>query len=223
MSESVAQISARSREAILNALKNNGYKDENFEFGDSPNPVGHIISDYENPVEDMKRKMAENKYVVEECDGEAALADKINEIVASYGFESFIYGKSLEPELVEKINAKSKLLFDKEIENVRKDVFHTDFSVVKAKFGISSHGTACVVSSPDQPRMLSLAPMLLIVLLRKEDVVVSMAEALNAVKAENEKLPNNILFIAGPSRTADIELITVFGVHGSQKAHIIIY
>ncbi|WP_194941643.1 LUD domain-containing protein, partial [Campylobacter coli] len=62
-----------------------------------------------------------------------------------------------------------------------------------------------------------------IVLLKKEDIVKSLSEALNLVKKENEILPTNILFIAGPSRTADIELITVFGVHGPQIAHIIIY
>ncbi len=222
MSETREQISARSRAAILGKLRSEGYKGDKFEFGDSPNPVEHIRSDYEDKVGDMKRKMAENKYVVEECD-EAHLADKINEIVAQYGYESFIYGRSLEPELVEQIKASKKTLFDKEIEHFRADVFHTDFAVIKAECGISSHGTACIISSPEQPRMLSLAPMLLIVLLRKEDVVVSMAEALNAVKAKHPSLPSNILFVAGPSRTADIELITVFGVHGSQKAHIIVY
>ena len=60
-------------------------------------------------------------------------------------------------------------------------------------------------------------------LLKKEDVVQSLAEALNLVKSENAELPSNILFIAGPSRTADIELITVFGVHGSQKVHLLLY
>lgn len=72
--------------------------------------------------------------------------------------------------------------------------------------------------------MLSLAPNLCIVLLKKDRVKNSLASALNALKADcNGKLPSNILFIAGPSRTADIELITVFGVHGSQKAHLILY
>ena len=72
--------------------------------------------------------------------------------------------------------------------------------------------------------MLSLAPNLCIVLLKKDRVKNSLVSALNALKVDqNGKLPSNILFIAGPSRTADIELITVFGVHGSQKAHLILY
>lgn len=122
-----------------------------------------------------------------------------------------------------KIEATQKICFNQEIENLREDVFHSDFSVIRARVGVSSHGVALVHSSKTQPRMLSLAPTLCIMLLKKENIVGSLAEALNLVKAENAVLPSNILFIAGPSRTADIELITVFGVHGSQKVHIILY
>ena len=39
---------------------------------------------------------------------------------------------------------------------------------------------------------------------------------------KNSGNPSNILFIAGPSRTADIELKTVFGVHGPQQVYIIL-
>ncbi|HHY2377507.1 TPA: LutC/YkgG family protein, partial [Campylobacter jejuni] len=133
-----------------------------------------------------------------------------------------IYGADLNLNL-EQIKAEKKICFDKEIENLRSEVFHSDFSIIHARAGVSSHGVALIPSSKTQPRMLSLAPKLCIVLLKKENVVKSLSEALNLVKKENEILPTNILFIAGPSRTADIELITVFGVHGPQIAHIIIY
>ncbi|WP_141083874.1 LutC/YkgG family protein, partial [Campylobacter jejuni] len=139
-----------------------------------------------------------------------------------YGFKSMIYGADLNLNL-EQIKAEKKICFDKEIENLRSEVFHSDFSIIHARAGVSSHGVALIPSSKTQPRMLSLAPKLCIVLLKKENVVKSLSEALNLVKKENEILPTNILFIAGPSRTADIELITVFGVHGPQIAHIIIY
>lgn len=273
MSESRAQISARSREEILAALKN-GFKIPNFKPSPSIDPVGHIKSSGDMLAE-MKQKMTDNKFVVEESD-EANLEAKINEITASYGYKKLIYPSNLQLNL-DKINADSKVCFDKSVENLRKEVFHSEFSIINARCGVSSHGVVCVLSSKEQPRMLSLAPTLCIILLRKEAVVRSMSEALNLVKAEclgvlpsgasensgggavNSNgarggifadgkaaaasvadtaikkaqanatqsaagaLPSNVLFIAGPSRTADIELITVFGVHGSQKVHLVLY
>lgn len=215
----IKEISKRSKEAILAGLKK-GYKDENFHFVPSVDPVEHIKS-MGNALEEMKQKMRDNKFIVEECD-EEHLEVKINEITASYGYEKLIYPSNLGLDL-NKIIASEKVCFDKEIEDLRKEVFHSEFSIIHARCGVSSHGVVCVLSSKEQPRMLSLAPTLCIILLKKENVVRSMSEAFALVKKENEILPNNILFIAGPSRTADIELITVFGVHGSQKVHLILY
>lgn len=216
---SIKEISARSKEKILAGLKK-GYKDPEFRRVESADPVAHIKSAGDKLAE-MKQKMTDNKFIVEECD-EAHLEGKINEIVASYGYEKLIYPSNLGLDLT-KINASEKVCFDKEIENLRKEVFHSEFSIIRARCGVSSHGVVCVISSKEQPRMLSLAPTLCIILLKKEQVVRSMSEAFALVKKENEVLPNNILFIAGPSRTADIELITVFGVHGSQKVHLVLY
>lgn len=216
---SIKEISATSKEAILAGLKK-GYKDDKFTFKASTDPVPHIKSSG-NALAEMKQKMTDNKFIVEECD-KAHLEAKINEITASYGYEKMIYPSNLGLD-IDKINASDKVCFDKEIENLRKEVFHSEFSVIHARCGVSSHGVVCVLSSKEQPRMLSLAPTLCIILLKKENVVRSMSEAFALVKKENEVLPNNILFIAGPSRTADIELITVFGVHGSQKVHLIVY
>lgn len=219
MSESRQEISSRSKEAIFSALKQ-GYKDKSFNYVPSIDPVLHIKGSGDR-LEEMKQKMRDNKFIVEECDKEH-LESKINEIVAGYGYEKLIYPSNLGLD-IDKINASEKVCFDKEVENLRQQVFHSEFSIINARCGVSSHGVVCVPSSKEQPRMLSLAPTLCIILLKKEEVLKSMSEALNLIKTENPTLPNNILFIAGPSRTADIELITVFGVHGSQKVHLILY
>lgn len=219
MSSRIEGISQRSKKQILERLKR-AYQIPEFESKPNIDPVIHIQRD-EDKLSEMKRKMTDNKYIVEEC-SKSDLENKINEIVKGYGYQKMIYSESLELDL-DKIEAAQKVCFNQEIENLREEVFHSDFSVVHARVGVSSHGVALVHSHKTQPRMLSLAPMLCIILLKKGDIVESLAEALNLVKAENYILPSNILFIAGPSRTADIELITVFGVHGSQKVHIILY
>ncbi|QBL11057.1 LutC/YkgG family protein [Campylobacter helveticus] len=215
----IEEISAKSKEAILSKLRG-AYVDKEFVRSPSIDPVEHIISNGAM-LDEMKQKMSDNKYIVEESTREK-LEDKINEITQNYGYESLLYGESLGLDLT-KIKANKKICFNQEIENLRSEVFHSDFSIIHASYGVSSHGVALVLSSKEQPRMLSLAPKLCIVLLKKERIVPSLSEALNLVKQENEVLPSNILFIAGSSRTADIELITVFGVHGPQKAHIILY
>ncbi|MCR8695851.1 MULTISPECIES: LutC/YkgG family protein [Campylobacter] len=216
----IDEISAKSKEMILARLKDS-HKITGFESSSSIDPVEHIQTT-DNPLEEMKQKMSDNKYIVHECDP-STLEDTINEIVASYGYKKMIYGSGLNLNL-DKISAEQKICFDKPIEELRDIVFHSQFSIIHAEYGVSSHGVALVKSSQAQPRMLSLAPNLCIVLLKKDRIKSSLVSALNALKADqNGKLPSNILFIAGPSRTADIELITVFGVHGSQKAHLILY
>ncbi|EHD2941644.1 TPA: lactate utilization protein C [Campylobacter coli] len=215
----INEISKKSKEKILSAL-NKAYEAKDFTYQASIDPVGHIQTK-EDALAEMKQKMSDNKYIVENATKET-LEEKINEIITKYNYKKMIYGTDLGLDL-NKIQAEEKICFDKEIENLRHEVFHSDFSVIRARAGVSSHGVALIPSSKGQPRMLSLAPKLCIVLLKKEDIVKSLSEALNLVKTENEILPTNILFIAGPSRTADIELITVFGVHGPQIAHIIVY
>lgn len=215
----IDEISTKSKENILAKLEY-AYEEKNFERIESIDPLEHI-QNTADALTQMKQKMSDNKYIVEEANADT-LEEKINEIAKNYGYKKLLYPKDL-PLNLSKIQASEKICFDKEIEELRHEVFDSDFSIIEARAGVSSHGVALVLSSKKQPRMLSLAPKLCIMLLKKQNVVESLSQALNLVKNENEILPSNILFIAGPSRTADIELITVFGVHGPQKVHIIIY
>lgn len=110
--------------------------------------------------------------------------------------------------------------YEKSVNESYSELFSCDTSIIKAKLAISNLGLFCVTSN-DGPRLSSLLPQNCIVLLKKEDIVNSMNDAYEIL--EKEKIPTNIIFIAGPSRTADIELIVVLGVHGPQKVFAIVY
>lgn len=282
MSEAASFKAQDSMKSCENAVKaeilarvNAGYKIASYQKSKREDPSSYILSnDGESDFSEMCRKMSENKFVVEILDTNAPLgqnmglsaikepqirakiAAKINEITATYGYSKMLYGSNLGDFVdLDSINAMQKVEFNKPIEKMRNEVFSAEFSVISAFCGVSSHGIACVFSSKEQPRMLSLAPSLCIVLLPKVAILKSQSAALNLLKerilgnldsikndscgsdinkancdldinkanlsAQNN--PANVLFIAGPSRTADIELITVFGVHGSQKVHIVLY
>lgn len=171
----IDEISSKSKANILEHLKK-AYKETTFTRIESIDPVEHIQTT-QDMLTEMKQKMSDNKYIVENATKDT-LEEKINEIVAKYSFKSMIYGADLNLNL-EQIKAEKKICFDKEIENLRSEVFHSDFSIIHARAGVSSHGVALIPSSKTQPRMLSLAPKLCIVLLKKENVVKSLSEALN--------------------------------------------
>lgn len=219
MNSIIEEISKRSRDEILSKVSN-GYKIPCHVKEPTQNPVSHIkVKD--DLIENLIENMTANKFVVHDID-KSQLIDTINEIAKNHNANTLLYPSNIGID-ISKVHATERRVFDKPIEDMRYDVFHTDFSIINVFKGVASHGVACVVSSEHQPRMLSLSMPLCIMLLKKEDVVKSLVDALHAVKETNEVLPTNILFIAGPSRTSDIELITVFGVHGSQSVHLILY
>ncbi|GAA7369403.1 lactate utilization protein C [Helicobacter pylori] len=115
--------------------------------------------------------------------------------------------------------------YDKEIEAMREELFEIDTALLHGVCGISSLGMIGAVSSHASPRLLSLITLNCIILLKKESIVRNLSEGVQALKnqGQNGALPTNMLLIGGPSRTADIELKTVFGVHGPQKVAVILY
>jgi L-lactate dehydrogenase complex protein LldG len=68
---------------------------------------------------------------------------------------------------------------------------------------------------------MSLIPPIHFAVLEADKIYNSFCEV---IQKENwpERMPTNSLLISGPSKTADIELILAFGVHGPKEVVVII-
>jgi L-lactate dehydrogenase complex protein LldG len=106
----------------------------------------------------------------------------------------------------------------------REALFAADAGLTTAQWGIAETGTLVLESARERHRLASLVVPLHLALLRAEHLLGTLGEALAAVRAPTG-LPasRTITFVTGPSRTADIELELVVGVHGPKSLHVLLF
>jgi L-lactate dehydrogenase complex protein LldG len=106
----------------------------------------------------------------------------------------------------------------------RDALFACDAGVTTAQWGIAATGTLVLESAREQSRLLSLVPPLHVALLPAARLCHSMGDALARVGQVGPTglTSHAITFITGPSRTSDIELTLVVGVHGPATLHVLL-
>jgi len=101
-----------------------------------------------------------------------------------------------------------------------------EIGVSGVDYAISDTGTLVVFARKGQARSISLLPPIHIALVKIDQIVANIGDLfdlLSPVAARNSQdLWSAITFITGPSRTADIELKLVVGVHGPQQLHVVL-
>ncbi len=88
--------------------------------------------------------------------------------------------------------------------------------------GIAETGTLMLPSAPDRPVTLNLLADTEVVVLRAEAVVGAYEEAWDRLRGEVGAMPRNVMFVTGPSRSADIEQTLELGAHGPRRLHIVL-
>ncbi|AFI05667.1 LutC/YkgG family protein [Helicobacter cetorum] len=210
-----------SKELILNRIKEARAK--HTIKGANPVYRNIIKVEFEDLVEEYKHFQLLNKAEVIESTKEN-LEQDILKVLESFKSEKILHSTDLDLNF-EVFKDFSLQPYDKKIEEMREVLFNIDTALLHGVCGISSLGISGTTSSHASPRLLSLITTNCIILLKKESIVRNLFEGIQALKNQSKDgvLPTNMLFIGGPSRTADIELKTVFGVHGPQKVAVILY
>jgi L-lactate dehydrogenase complex protein LldG len=101
-------------------------------------------------------------------------------------------------------------------------------SLQHAWAGVAETGTLLFPSDPARPATLNRLPDTEIVLLRASAIVGAYEEAWDRLRAERRDpmtggwMPRNLMFITGPSRSADIEQTLELGAHGPRRLHVLL-
>ena len=105
----------------------------------------------------------------------------------------------------------------------------TDMVSVQHGFAaVAETGTLMLPSAPERPTTLNLLANTAVVVLRASRVVGAYEEAWDLLRAENHDarsggfMPRNIMWVTGPSRSADIEQTLELGAHGPRRLHVVL-
>ena len=100
------------------------------------------------------------------------------------------------------------------IETVKEDAHSledVDWAIIPAHFGVAENGAMWVTESLIQYRVLPFITQQLAIVVNRKDIVYNMHQAYERIAGTNYDFG---VFIAGPSKTADIEQSLVLGAHG---------
>ena len=84
-----------------------------------------------------------------------------------------------------------------------------DFGITAATGAIAETGTLVLTDAGTSSRLAALAPWVHVAVLRREQIHADISAALVALPADP-----NVIWVTGPSKTADVEGILIEGVHG---------
>ncbi len=108
---------------------------------------------------------------------------------------------------------------------LREQIIASGIGLTGADYAVAETGSVVVLPRKGLSRLVSVVPPVHLALVRPEDVVASLDDVFLFRRLEYHRnggdMGSYLNFITGPSRTADIEMKLVVGVHGPREVHLI--
>ena len=111
-------------------------------------------------------------------------------------------------------------------EELRETIRHADIGLTGTDYALAETGSLVIMPRLGLSRLVSLVPPLHIALVRPEEVLETLHDLFLLRRLEyyrrGGEMGSYLNFITGPSRTADIEMTIVQGVHGPRSVHLVL-
>jgi L-lactate utilization protein LutC len=102
----------------------------------------------------------------------------------------------------------------------RDPAFAADLGITGVDYLIAETGTVVLLSAPGSPRCVSLLPPFHIAVAERRQLLPDLFDLF--APPARPVLPSCLTLITGPSKTGDIELRLVTGVHGPGQLHVVL-
>jgi L-lactate utilization protein LutC len=108
----------------------------------------------------------------------------------------------------------------RDMPDLREIAGRADIGLSTATWAIAETGSLVLEHGPGQGRMVTLLPPTYVAILPADRVLRTVPEAIR--KYAGGTLPANVCFHTGPSRSGDIEMSLVVGMHGPGDVHVLL-
>ena len=109
----------------------------------------------------------------------------------------------------------------RDLNDFREVSVKADIGLTTAEWAVAETGSLILVGGPGRGRTVALLPPTHVAVIPVERVLSTVSEAIEKY-AEAEGLPANVCFHTGPSRSGDIEMSLVTGMHGPGEVHVVL-
>lgn len=189
---------------------NTGYQ------GAGPDPLARFVEEF--------RTAGGQPHLVAD---EAAAAAKVLSLLGERGAKKVLLGRGA---LLEKLGVAQQLVSAGiEVANgdeaTRDTVFAADVGITEPDYLIAETGSIIQLARAEAPRSLSLLPPVHIIVAEPRHLLPDLFDLFTALGANGQdlpSLPSCVTVITGPSKTGDIELKLVTGVHGPGEVHAVL-